>query len=262
MKEASAEGFRTKHQDTLRALRSGQKLASDPGNEIDVAIMSEFFGTKTSFLILDGGCGTGRSSIGLAKLGHSVICIDAVPEAVKLSKLLYREAGAGGDFVVGDIRYLPFLNQTFDTVFSGGVLEHFQHADDPIKEYGRVLKKESGVLAASLPNLFSGFALFEHILNPVRFFYWLDKEKRVIHREKLYTRNEAVKTVERNGLQVVKLVPFRLDMSLPQFLPSKLYKWMRKNQPIHKMFYDLARIFPRFCIGFSWFFIFAKKSSS
>lgn len=103
--------------------------------------------------------------------------------------------------------------------------------------------------------------MFHHILNPKRLLYWLDKEKRVIHREKLFTLNEAIETVERNGLEVVKIVPFRLDMSLPPLLPSRIYAWIRKNQPINKMFHSLARISPRFCIGFSWFFIFARKSS-
>lgn len=141
MKEASAEAFRTMHRNMLRTLKSGRKLERDPGNEIDADIMNEFFGSETSFLMLDGGCGTGRSSLGLAKMGHSIICLDVVPEAVRLSKLLYRDAGTRADFVVGDILYLPFLGQTFDVVFSGGVLEHFLNVDNPLKEYVRVLKK-------------------------------------------------------------------------------------------------------------------------
>lgn len=261
MKEVSEEAFRTMHRKMLHTLKNGLKLEINPGNEIDIKIMNDFFGSETSFLVLDGGCGTGRSSIGLAKKGHSLVCIDSVPEAIRLSKLLYHEADTKADFVIGDICYLPFLSQTFDVVFSGGVLEHFLNVDTPLREYVRVLKRERGVLAASVPNLFGGFALFGHILNPKRFLYWLNKEKRAAHREKLFTLNETIETVERNGLKVVKILPFRLGMSIPPFLPFRLYEWIRKNQPIHKMFYLLARIFPRFRIGFSWFFVFAKKSS-
>jgi SAM-dependent methyltransferase len=260
LKEVSAEAFRTTHRNMLHTLKNGREFDEDSGSKIDIEIMKNFFESETSSLILDGGCGTGRSSIGLAKMGHKVICIDAIPEAIRLSKLFYREADTRADFVIGDILYLPFVNETFDGVFSGGVLEHFLNVDNPLKEYVRVLKKDNGLLAASVPNIFGGFALFNHILNPRRFLYWLDKEKRLIHREKLFTLNETNETFERNGLHVVKILPFRLDMILPQHMPSRFHKWIRKNQLIYKLFCNLFKIFPRFCIGFSWFFVFAKSS--
>jgi SAM-dependent methyltransferase len=259
MKRDSAEAFRASYENMLQALKSGHELKKDIGNEIDIEILSKFFGSDVSFLMLDGGCGTGRSSLGLGKMGHRIVCFDVIPEAVRLAKKIYHQARTEGDFIIGDILYLPFPDETFNVILSGGVLEHFLHVERPLREYIRVLKKGKGVLAASVPNLFSGFAVFNHILSPKRLSYWLDKSKRLIHHEKLYTFKEAVETVEKNGLQIIEISPFRLDMSLPPLLPAFINQCIWKNQPIQKVFYKLAKIFPHFCFGFSWFFIFAKK---
>ena len=72
---------------------------------------------------------------------------------------------------IADGRLLPFSNESFDMVYSVGLLEHFEEAmlKEALKEQVRVLKK-SGYLAISVPNLTLGAlrGVKTFLLNPFR----------------------------------------------------------------------------------------------
>ena len=56
---------------------------------------------------------------------------------------------------LGDINKLPFEDNSFDIVFSGGVLEYFENYEIPMSEMTRVLRP-NGVFAANMvPRKFS-----------------------------------------------------------------------------------------------------------
>ena len=87
-------------------------------------------------LILDDGCGSGRYSIALKKLGaKKVIGLDKGK-----GKKLKCE---GVEFVNGNVLNLPFKNNTFDFVFCNGVLHHTNNTKQGIREIYRVLKPNS-----------------------------------------------------------------------------------------------------------------------
>lgn len=93
--------------------------------------------------LLDIGCNWGRWSIAAARKGYRVVGIDPSLGAVMAANRIARQLGLEIDYVVGDGRYLPFEDMTFDVVFSYSVIQHFNKTDAlrTIDEVGRVLNK-------------------------------------------------------------------------------------------------------------------------
>jgi len=81
--------------------------------------------------ILEAGCGTAAISIYLGNLGYNVTALDVEPDMLELARDISKNFERKPNFVVGDIRYLKFARNSFDTSFSNGVLEHF--SDEEIR---------------------------------------------------------------------------------------------------------------------------------
>lgn len=101
---------------------------------------------KNFQLALDGGCGTGVCSLALAERARKVVAVDistgSLNTAASLAKQIRKE---NIEFRQASLLELPFDDETFDLVFSWGVIHH---TVDPIKaldELTRVLKK-GGIL--------------------------------------------------------------------------------------------------------------------
>jgi SAM-dependent methyltransferase len=90
---------------------------------------------------LDIGCNWGRWTIAAGKAGYRATGIDPSLPAVQAAYDVSAQLGIQADFVVGDARFLPFADQTFSTVFSYSVLQHFSKSDvrRTLNECSRVL---------------------------------------------------------------------------------------------------------------------------
>lgn len=66
--------------------------------------------------------------------------VDISREVVKLAKKNFKGRVEKNHFLVGDIRKLPFKDNTFDFVFSFGTIEHIRENEQAVKEAFRVLK--------------------------------------------------------------------------------------------------------------------------
>jgi SAM-dependent methyltransferase/uncharacterized protein YbaR (Trm112 family) len=90
---------------------------------------------------LDVGCSWGRWSIAAARKGYRVIGVDPSLGAVMAARRVASALGIDASFAVGDARYLPFTDATFDTVFSYSVIQHFSRADaqQTLREIARTL---------------------------------------------------------------------------------------------------------------------------
>jgi 2-polyprenyl-3-methyl-5-hydroxy-6-metoxy-1,4-benzoquinol methylase len=72
---------------------------------------------------LDVGCGIGRWSLELARLGHDVTAVDLSPRMIERAQARAREAGVACRFAVGDAAGLA-LGRTFDLILCVTVLQH------------------------------------------------------------------------------------------------------------------------------------------
>ena len=92
--------------------------------------------------MLDLGCGNGRHAMYFARQGMKAAGIDVSDQAIDWANDWAGREGLEVDFRVGDIRNLPFEDQSFDVVVSHGVLDHvpMETARKAASEVRRVLR--------------------------------------------------------------------------------------------------------------------------
>lgn len=84
---------------------------------------------------LDLGCGEGRVTRDLARLGHAVTGVDASPTLVAAAV----EAHPEGDYAVANAELLPFADETFGLVVAHNLLMDVQDMPAVVREAARVL---------------------------------------------------------------------------------------------------------------------------
>jgi len=101
--------------------------------------------------ILDLGFGTGRHTIFLLKNGFNVYGIDISEEGYKITSDLLSKEGLTANLVVGDIKKLPYEDNSFDAVISTFVLGHGLK-NDIIKSFNEIKRvlKNHGILILAL----------------------------------------------------------------------------------------------------------------
>lgn len=97
---------------------------------------SEFKGAR----LLEIGCGMGTDLLQFARGGARVTGADLTPRSVEISREHFRLYEMPGDFVVTDGERLPFADESFDVVYSNGVLHHTPGTDVAVGEVHRVLR--------------------------------------------------------------------------------------------------------------------------
>lgn len=125
-------GFSREHyfDEALNLLRTRMER-----NEIDPA----WFRGKRA---LDCGCGGGRYTVALRRLGfEEVVGVDWSEEALGTATRFAEEAGIQGViYKRADVLRLPFEDDAFDFVFSNGVLHHTEDTQRGVGELVRVMK--------------------------------------------------------------------------------------------------------------------------
>lgn len=115
----------------------------------------------TGMTLLDCGCGPGAITVGLAKLvaPGQVIGIDIDDAQIAQARALAQSQNTSNvGFEAGDVYNLRFADNTFDAVFSHGVLHHLADPVTALREMYRVLKP-GGVLGVRDPDM-SGKLLY------------------------------------------------------------------------------------------------------
>ncbi|MFZ5828404.1 MAG: methyltransferase domain-containing protein [Bacillota bacterium] len=92
--------------------------------------------------ILEAGSGTGRISLELARAGAELTLVDFSPVALQGSRQLFRAGGVAGRFVEADLKAVPLPDRSFDVIWSGGVLEHYDPPEQAalLREMARLLR--------------------------------------------------------------------------------------------------------------------------
>jgi ubiquinone/menaquinone biosynthesis C-methylase UbiE/uncharacterized protein YbaR (Trm112 family) len=109
---------------------------------------------EESELFLDIGCGWGRWLVAASKKNYLAVGVDIRLEFCETGRFVLRDNGFSGYTVVGDLKNLPFLGNTFDVVWSFSVIQH-THKDrllGCIAHVQRILKEDSGYCCLEFPN--------------------------------------------------------------------------------------------------------------
>lgn len=101
---------------------------------------------------LELGCGRGTMSLYLNQYeGFEVSMIDISPDSIATAKRIFDAVGASGTFVVGAAESLPFSDESFDVVYSIGLLEHLPDHKTAMKESHRVLRPGGVMISLNIP---------------------------------------------------------------------------------------------------------------
>lgn len=90
--------------------------------------------------LLEVGCGIGVDSVQLGKCGFDVTAVDLTENALAVARENAARAGVTIDFRLGNAEGLDFPDETFDAVYSFGVLHHTPDIEAAVAEVHRVLK--------------------------------------------------------------------------------------------------------------------------
>ena len=89
--------------------------------------------------VLEVGCGLGTDGARFARAGAVYTGVDLTEAAVSLARRRFELEGLKGDFRVADAEALEFADESFDLVYSHGVLHHTPDARASVAEIRRVL---------------------------------------------------------------------------------------------------------------------------
>lgn len=93
-------------------------------------------------LVLDAGCGSSMSALELFEGAFNrmrYVGVD-ISEAVDTAKARFAERGASAAFVQADLLNLPFAPESFDIIFSEGVLHHTDSTERALRTVSAHLK--------------------------------------------------------------------------------------------------------------------------
>jgi ubiquinone/menaquinone biosynthesis C-methylase UbiE len=98
------------------------------------------FNQAKNLSVLEVGCGLGTDGAQFAKAGADYTGIDLTEAAVDLARHRFELFNLQGTFRIADAERLDFSDNSFDIVYSHGVLHHTPDTASAIREIHRVLK--------------------------------------------------------------------------------------------------------------------------
>lgn len=123
----------------------------NPKNQIQFAFYNHWLTLKS---IIDGtknfnkgnktlevGAGRGSLSAYFSQNGYKTTLLDSSKGVLDIAKNIFSKNNLNAIFDVGNALNLPYEDNSFDIVFSVGLLEHFEDISKPISEQLRVLNK-------------------------------------------------------------------------------------------------------------------------
>jgi ubiquinone/menaquinone biosynthesis C-methylase UbiE len=107
--------------------------------EWHIPLAADFAGTR-GLKVLEVGCGLGTDGAQFVAAGADYTGVDLTEAAVELARKRFELFDLPGKFQTADAENLPFPDESFDLVYSHGVLHHTPETGKAIREIHRVLR--------------------------------------------------------------------------------------------------------------------------
>jgi len=192
--------------------------------------------------VLEIGVGLGTDILQFARAGSDVHGIDLTARAVELTNQRFEQEGLTGHFQQASFTALPFEGNTFDVVYSFGVLHHSTETEQGIAEVLRVLKPGGQLIVMLYHKGFKYYVRKLFLYGVLKGEFLKRSPQEIVNRHsedfgsspltKVYSRGQARKMFaefEQLALDCYRLddyVPFRgRPFSLARtILPPRLYR--------------------------------------
>lgn len=99
------------------------------------------FAAARGLRVLEIGCGLGTDGAQFASAGADYTGVDLTEAAVELARRRFQLFDLPGTFRTADAEKLDFADESFDLVYSHGVLHHTPDTERAVREVHRVLRK-------------------------------------------------------------------------------------------------------------------------
>jgi ubiquinone/menaquinone biosynthesis C-methylase UbiE len=186
------------------------------------------FDSLTGKDVLDVGCGSGIATQLLAEAGGNVTAVDLTDWAVDTTRRRLTAFALDGDVQQADAEQLPFADESFDLVFSWGVIHHTTDMDRALSELVRVCRPggEVVIMVYNRRSLFFVvYRAFQRFLPLARRVGLHFEGARAGETEGLIARHFTVAELrgklEAAGLRQVRIKPYGQDAELLP-LPRRL----------------------------------------
>ncbi len=208
-------------------------------------------------VVLEGGCGIGHLVDALNFWGYKAIGIDFAEKTVNRVKSIQPDM----NIMYGDVRHLPFADNTFDGYFSLGVIEHFWEGYGSIlNEMKRVLKP-GGHLFLSVPCISRMDVLFL-LLN--RYAVYDQDEKPCDFYQYALDIQSVRKTFEKEGFVCKKSMRRSGLFGISHIHPAvgSCFNYIRSRIPFKKTLSRCLSFFLSPVTSHSVLFVFQKQAKS
>jgi 2-polyprenyl-3-methyl-5-hydroxy-6-metoxy-1,4-benzoquinol methylase len=149
--------------------------------------------------VLEIGCAGGKRLIFFARdLGHSVYGVDYSEKGAALARENLKAAGVKGEILCEDIFNTSLPAESFDVVYSLGLIEHFDEPGRIIEAHLRLLKA-GGMLIFTIPNFNKSLTYFLNRLAGKA------KELKSTHNLAIMDKAVLKKILEDRGVQKIKV---------------------------------------------------------
>ena len=174
--------------------------------------------------VLEIGCGSGATSVYLAKNGRAATALDFSKESLNCVQKLAEKCGVEVQTVLADAtKELPFSDDEFDIVFQAGLLEHFDF--DERVELLKNWKRVSSKMVSMIPNAASiayrtGKALMER---DGSWPYGKELPQYTLHQEFSEAGLANIREYTIGDLHALEFLPKR------HYLRKALQRWINEN---------------------------------
>jgi ubiquinone/menaquinone biosynthesis C-methylase UbiE len=101
--------------------------------------------------VMEIGCSIATDGLEFAKAGANYTGVDLTPHSIELAEERFRLYNVPGNFVVSNAEELPFPDESFDHIYSFGVIHHAPKPEKIAAEMHRVLR-QGGTFTVMLYN--------------------------------------------------------------------------------------------------------------
>jgi ubiquinone/menaquinone biosynthesis C-methylase UbiE len=184
--------------------------------------------------VLEVGCGVGTDLLQFARAGASVHGVDLSSRSVGLARQRLELYGYEGEVREADAEALPFRDETFDLVYSWGVIHHTPDPPQAVREIYRVLKP-GGQICIMIYHKHSLVAAQAYLacgllrLQPLR-----SVDDIIAHHvespgTRAYSRKEAARLFQRFADVAIEtlLTPYDIRYARGRYLPA----WVKRLLP-------------------------------
>ena len=179
------------------------------------------FGSLPGKDVLEVGCGSGFAVQLFAEAGANVTAVDLTPWAVATTRARLEAFGLDATVLEADAERLPFDDESFDLVFSWGVIHHTTEMEAALRELVRVCRRGGRVVVMVYHRrslFFVVYRAFQRFLPLARRLGFHFEGARAGETAGLiarhFTKAELREKLRAAGLAAVDVVPYGQDAEL------------------------------------------------